>query len=47
MQRYALRFPAVEGLGPRVRIFFLMEFLSWANPIERLRVLLGGEPYRG
>jgi len=47
MHRYALSFPGVKGAVARVRIFFLVEFLSWVNPVERLRVLLGGNSYRG
>jgi len=47
IQRLAFRFPRVEGRGPRLRMFFLLEFLSLANSVEKLRIWLGGEPYRG
>jgi len=47
IQRYALSFPKIRGLGLRLRMFCLIEFLSLTNTVEKIRVLLGAGSYRG
>jgi glycosyltransferase involved in cell wall biosynthesis len=47
IQRYAVAFPNLRGLGLRLRMFLLIEFLSLANSAEKIRVLLGAGSYRG
>jgi len=44
---YALQGPQIKGIFSRIHFFFLVELLSVLTTFERLRLVLGGKPYRG
>ena len=43
----ALFFPKLKGFSRRLEMFAVVEFISFANTAEKIRVLLGGGAYRG
>ncbi len=47
VHRTALNFPNARGLGQRLQLFGLVEFLCFAATCERLLVLCGARPFRG
>jgi len=47
VHRYAFRFPNIKDPIQKLKMFFLVEFLSLANTFEKIRALLGAGSYRG
>ncbi len=44
---YAARSPKIKGLSNKIRMFLIVESLSFVNTFEKCRVLLGGYTTRG